>query len=169
MGELLTGVQAVVAVGILHLRHRAREGPVRPPPLGGRHFHCRHTQRAPHSGKAPLSPCALAHTQPGVRGHLNDSPETWHGLGRANASPVYDLFRPYSTPVPRSPDSRAHASFVSPPWHTRGESCLLCSPGARRAWGTLGTGGKPLVFRPPYVHEPDPPSPRWRARPRGLP
>lgn len=155
VGEALTRVQTVVAVGILHLRHRTREKPVRPPP--------------------PLHACT--HTQTHIRTHLGcagsrrtpPKPRAARPRERRpSAGPRPPTPRPQpSSPVPSQP--RTHASVVFPPWHTQGERCLLCSPRARGAGVALGTAGSPLVFQTPYVLEPDPPSPRRRARPRGLP
>lgn len=147
-GEALTGVQAVVAVGILHLRQQGRN-------------------------PSDFCPCVCVHarTHLGCAGSCRVPPEPRAARPREHhPSAGRRLLTPRpqpSSPVPSHP--RAHASGVFPPWHTRGASCLLCSPGARRAGGALGTAGSPLVFRTPYVPEPAPPSPRRRARPRGLP
>ena len=147
-GGGLTGVQAVVAVGILHLRQQGRN-------------------------PSDFCPCVCVHarTHLGCAGSCRVPPEPRAARPREHhPSAGRRLLTPRpqpSSPVPSHP--RAHASGVFPPWHTRGASCLLCSPGARRAGGALGTAGSPLVFRTPYVPEPAPPSPRRRARPRGLP
>lgn len=142
VGEALTGIQAVVTVGILHLQHQARENPVRPLPLG------RHQSVNTYTTGAGTT--------------------EWLSQGLARPRGRRPLCTLPTIPAP-TPRSSTHAPFVSPPWHRPGESCLLCSPGGRTAGETLGIVGEPRVFRTPYVHEPDPPSPRRRARPRSLP
>lgn len=66
VGEALTGVQAVVTVGILHLWHQAREKPIIPLPVGeGASTHHAH---------------ARTHAPGGLRRQL-DSPKSQKRLG----------------------------------------------------------------------------------------
>lgn len=93
VGEALTGVQAVVAVGIFHLRHRAKEKLIRPSPGDRTSFHCKraHTpypHPPPRVRRQLQDPRARAYTQththtthipPGCAGDCRADPGTNSG------------------------------------------------------------------------------------------
>lgn len=168
VGEALTGVQAVVAVGILHLRHRVREKSSSDLHPGD----SRHGSLGVH---------AYAHTR--VRGQLKDGHT--HVQAIKGFTPEPKLFsswecRPSAwSRRPTPPLSQSQTPY--PPTHTSlshlptlgragvEPSALQPLGPEREGGGTSETRETSLIFRGPYVHAPAPPSPHRRARPRGLP
>lgn len=114
VGEALTGVQAVVAVGIFHLRHRAKEKLIRPRSGDRTSFHCARAHTlptpTPHGAQAIAgSTRACVHTNahthhthpPGVRRRLQGCPGSQQRIGHGSAAPPQDPV----CPRPRSSTS----------------------------------------------------------------
>lgn len=181
-GEALTGVQTVVAVGVFHLQHQAKEahqtsaqGPHLLLLRARAHTHTSYLHPAPKVRRQFQDARVRARTHtlpPGVRRRPQDCPGSQERIGHRSASPPQDPVCPYPrsstspAPKPCPPNTRVHTRHLSPHLGTRGVRAVFsAAPGPGGRGDLWGLQGIPSSSGPPTCTSPTrPPLAGVRAR-----